>query len=164
MGSLIIKSKKHGDREVLFDDSDYDIIMSSTSWVLHPRKDTFYAYCQLSRKVGRKKIYMHRLIMGFPEGKDIDHKDGNGLNNQRSNLRIATRSQNISNQTRTFKNKSGFKGVYLDKKNNTYMVFLQVNSKIIRKSGFKTALEAAKKYNQLATIHHGEFAKLNHTW
>jgi hypothetical protein len=56
-------------------------------------------------------VYMHRQVLGFPCG-DVDHKDRNGLNNQRHNLRLATKSQNAQNRTRT-PGASGYRGVYL---------------------------------------------------
>lgn len=162
MGVLTINSKKHGPQSVFFDDHDHNLIMSQNSWILHKRKNTFYAYCQLNiRKGERFKIYMHRLIMNFPDNKDIDHRDGNGLNNRRSNLREAGRSQNIANQKRTYTNQTGFKGVHFEKRNNSYFALLMVNRKRKVKVGFKSPIEAAKKYNELATLHFGEFAKLN---
>lgn len=161
MGALVIKSKKFGEKTVLFDDEDYNIVTQYKTWILHKRNDTFYVYAQINCKSKRMKIYMHRLVMHFPERKDVDHKDGDGLNNQKLNLRAATRSQNLSNQKIRPKNTTGFKGVNFDRRTNNYFALLLVNRKRKTKCGFTNPIDAAKAYNELAAKHFGEFANLN---
>src|SRR5690242_15474624 len=74
-------------------------------------------------RVGR--MMLHDLIMRPPAGYEVDHRDGNPLNCRRSNLRIATRSQNNSNRRVSKSNKTGFKGV--DRKGNKFRAVIQVN-------------------------------------
>ncbi len=97
---------------------------------------------------------MHRLIMDCPDGMDVDHINGDGLDNRRENLRIVTRSQNLRNR-KTFKNsKSGFKGV----------IFNPVNGKwkaIINLGTFDTSEEAAKAYDEAIKKLFGPLAKPN---
>lgn len=166
MGILIINSKRHGVQRVLYDDMDHDLIMSQNSWVLRPRKDTFYAYCQLNTKAGRKGISMHRLIMGFPKGKEVDHKNRNGLDNRRDNLRIATKAENSKNKKAW--GKSRYLGVSLDSAKRKlkpdcirWLSCISINGKNKTLGRFNTEEEAAKKYNEFAKVVHGEFANLN---
>lgn len=109
---------------------------------------------------------MHRLIMGFPKHMVVDHIDGDGLNNRRSNLRLVTRAQNNrkSNSVLPRHNKSGFRGVCLEKSSKKWCAFIRtadVNRKQTRIGRFKTAEEAARAYDQAAKKFHGEFATLN---
>lgn len=99
---------------------------------------------------------MHQLLI---KGKPIDHRDGNGLNNQKSNLRVATCQQNNFNVPLTKRNKSGYEGVY--KNRNSFIACIRIGGTLIHGGSFRTAIEAASKYNQLAKQHHGEFAWLN---
>lgn len=105
-----------------------------------------------------KTIRMHQLII---DGKPIDHKDGNGLNNQKSNLRKSTCQQNNFNVGLTSRNKTGYKGVYKATRYQGYIATIRFSGKLIHGGSFKTAEEAALKYNELAKIYHGEFAWLN---
>lgn len=99
---------------------------------------------------------MHQL---FIDASVIDHKDGNGLNNVRSNLRDASSGQNNFNVGITKRNKSGYKGVYGYR--GKYVACIRKSGKLIHGGSFVTAIDAAKKYNELAIEHHGEFAWLN---
>jgi hypothetical protein len=91
----------------------------------------------------------------------IDHLDGNGLNNQRNNLRICTVSQNSMNRNKTVKNKSGFKGVIWWERNNTWKAEIRHNKNKIYLGYYKNIIDAAKAYNAAALKYHGEFANLN---
>jgi hypothetical protein len=159
---LTINSKKHGRKIVSFDDSDTELVLSQNTWIVHKRSDgKFYAYTQKKKDGYRQKIYMHRLIMGFPIGYDIDHKDGNGLNNTKLNLRVSTRSKNLANTGLRRGNTTGFKGVHLNKSTGKYFVRLAVGGQRNEKHGFGNPIDAAKEYNELAIRIHGEFAGLN---
>lgn len=111
---------------------------------------------------GKTMVKMHRLLMGNPSGYDIDHIDGNGLNNHRSNLRIATRAQNMQNAGVNSKNTSGYKGVVWVKAKCRWDVLIRVNGKRIRLGSSSNKDEAARIYNQGALKYHKEFAYLNH--
>lgn len=161
---ILIRSKKYGNKWCYFDKNDLPIISKHT-WHLrkHNHSDILYAgtniYCKVTKTCSTKN--MHRMILKSPQ-KHIDHKDGNGLNNRRNNLRRCNRSQNLSNRKVLQKNNTvGFKGVYYESSSNKYRVMIGV--KRVRLSGgrFKNPIDAAKMYNQLALKHHGEFARLN---
>lgn len=161
---LLIKSKKYGERIVLIDDEDYDKIKGHVWRLLHQKDgDTEYVQTNIIKKHPTKTMRMHIMIMGRKEGMVIDHIDGNGLNNQKANLRFCTQGRNTQNSRMQKSNTTGYKGVYFQKKklNRPYWSYLWVNKKRITGGYFKTAQEAAAKYNELAIKHHGEFARLN---
>lgn len=118
-----------------------------------------YAHRKVQRNNKIKTILMHRLIVG---GAIVDHRDGNGLNNVRKNLRIATKSQNGYNRGKTRANSTGFKGVSHAHHLNTSKKFyarIKVNKKQIFLGYFLTAKEAFEVYKKAALKHHKEFAK-----
>lgn len=96
----------------LVDDSDY-AFLSQWNWYASRsgRSNTFYADRHGPRPE-RKVIRMHRLLVDAPESMVVDHIDGNGLNNQRKNLRVCTQTGNMMNRGKQKNNKSGHKGVF----------------------------------------------------
>jgi hypothetical protein len=99
---------------------------------------------------------MHCFILGI---KGIDHRDGNGLNNQRYNLRPATKSQNKCNTKLRTDNTSGFKGVYWD--TNKWQASIRVRGKSIRLGRFTDILDARDAADARRLKYHGEFALTN---
>ena len=106
-------------------------------------------------------ISMHRQLMRPEKGYVIDHVDGNTLNNQKSNLRICTQSQNCRNQKIGKSNTSGYKGVSYNKGQGKYNSRIKFNKKSIHLGCFVNLKDAARAYNSAAVKYHGEFAKLN---
>jgi hypothetical protein len=108
-----------------------------------------------------KCIMMHRLIMGVKEynGTVIDHIDGDGLNNRKSNLRVCTHSENHMNQKVRINSFTGLKGVFYDKRRNYYYSSIIVNSKCIYLGSFESPDMAKKAYDNAAIKHFGEFFK-----
>lgn len=108
------------------------------------------------------KIYMHRFVVGLSDASvRIDHRDRNGLNNQRSNLRLSTPSQNHANSIMNSRNTSGFRGVHWDKNRLKWEAQIRCGEKRIHLGRFETKAEAAIAYNNAAVAHFGEFATLN---
>lgn len=99
---------------------------------------------------------MHQQILGRMW---VDHKDGDGLNNQDENLRPSTQFQNQWNRPKSRNNSSGSKNVYLDKKVNRWYPRISVNGKRIRLGGYATFEEAQAAARAARKIHHGEFAR-----
>jgi hypothetical protein len=121
----------------------------------------WYAVRHTSRKLGKRKtIYMHNEIMPPPPGMIVDHRDHDGLNNQRSNLRHATSAQNVHNSNKQKNNKSGYIGVRPKRRGKfeTY-IFLDNHQKFL--GSFIRAEDAARAYDKAAKEHRGEFAVLN---
>lgn len=125
------------------------------NWYAHKTKWTIYA----ARRKNGRIVRMHRQIMGEPSGYEVDHVDGNGLNNLRENLRIATSSQNKCNRTKGQLNTSGHKGVCLYKPNGKWRAYITVNGKQHSLGYFHTKDEAVCAYRENVSKFHGEFAK-----
>ena len=143
-------------REAVVDDEDYEFL-AQWRWRFEPRRESGYA----CRTEGRTTIYMHQLVaerygLDVCE-REIDHKDGNGLNNQRTNLRAATRSQNNANQWLSRRNRSGYKGVYWSRAARKWAA--QLGRKYL--GLFESPADAAIAYNRAARVRFGEFAHLN---
>jgi hypothetical protein len=145
------------DKIALVDDDDFEYI-NQFKWYAGKYPNTFYA----QRNLGKVKIRMHREIMKTQLenniGKIIDHIDGNGLNNQKNNLRICTRAENGRNR-HTINNSSGYLGV--SKSGKKWKPTIKVNKKTIYLGYFKDKKDAAKAYNEAAIKYHGEFARPN---
>ncbi len=105
---------------------------------------------------------MHRVILGVEDSAvHIDHIDHNGLNNQKSNLRTATRSDNASNIRAHKDSTSGYLGVSFDASRNKWALRIYKNGKVLIAKRFDTEIGAAKAYDALAKEIHGQFANLN---
>lgn len=160
MDRLIIYSKKHGNKIVYFDECDFELVLPYR-WSLIKIDDCFYAHAWTQDDKGKPRIIkMHRLILGFPQYK-IDHKDGDGLNNRRANLRGYEGGQNKMNSKIPKNNTSGFKGVTFISKKMLWVVHIGFEGKSIKGGRFKNKYKAALRYNELAIKYFGEFANLN---
>lgn len=165
MGELIIKSK-HGNEVMRFDDADADIIQEY-SWSLHNSGGASYARTSRTISKGKREwFFAHNLITStIYSDLSIDHKNGDGLDNRRINLRICTHSQNAKNRKTQANNKSGYKGVVKIKNttNRSYRAFIRCDGKQIDLGCFSTPEEAASAYDVKAKALFGEFARLNST-
>ena|ERR1019366_6726036 len=119
----------------------------------------------ISDKNPKKVQNMHRFILGITDPKvQVDHIGSgieSGLDNRRSNLRIATCAENQRNRGKQKNNTSGFKGVHWNKSHGQYHARTIHNGKEISGGYFDDPREAAAKYNELAKKYHGEFAFFN---
>jgi len=88
----------------VLDDEDYERF-SSFVWFKIKRRDTYYVMRSPDKKL------LHRLILDAPDHLQVDHKDGNGLDNRRKNLRLATPTQNNMNRALDARNISGYSGI-----------------------------------------------------
>lgn len=107
-------------------------------------------------------ISLHRLIMGFPDA-DVDHIDGDRLNNQRSNLRLATDQTNAWNVAKHRDGNSQFKGVHRHKGrgHKRWVAQICIERKQRNIGYFMTERQAAMAYDIYASLAFGEYARLN---
>lgn len=126
---------------------------------------TYYAVRQKRNAQGKRYfVYMHREILKLKPYKEdkiqVDHKNHNGLDNQKENLRLATNSLNQANKR--IKNKLGYRGVQISSSGKSFSYSIRIDGRIVRFSNkYKTAKEAAIGYDIKAKEIYGDFAILN---
>lgn len=142
----------------LVDEADYNLLSSKRWFAVRGRK-TFYA--QHTAWGGRNiTVRMHRLILSAPAGIVVDHINGCGLDNRRSNLRLCRMAQNSWNQSKR-PGSSPYRGVTLSPTGNRWHAQICVNGKLRRIGSFLTAESAAAAYDAAAKESYGEFARPN---
>lgn len=141
--------------EMTVDDEDYERVVAFGWSRARKRRDV----SPLTR-INGKKISVHRFILNYPDYL-IDHIDGNPLNNCRSNLRRATISQNNANSRIYKNNKSGYKGVTLDKRTGKWKATIRKDKRQHYLGLHASPICAAIAYNRAAKELFGEYARLN---
>jgi hypothetical protein len=139
----------------IVDAADYERV-SRYKWCASRSGDRWYAV----RSDRRRHVSMHRFITGAPKGMVVDHIDGNGLNDRRSNLRACTQQQNTHNSRPKGKS-SRFKGVCWDKKRRKWIVAIRYDGRCVYIGRFDDEIEAARAYDGTALELFGDFAYLN---
>jgi hypothetical protein len=142
------------------DDEDYEKF-SIFNWNALKIGRRFYVTRQ-----NKHTEYLHRIIMNCPKGMQVDHIDGNGLNNCKNNLRLCTNGQNNMNKekrtTQCGKSPvSPYKGVTWNKTSKKWAVRVTFNNKVYCVGSYMDEILAAKMYDQKAQKLYGEFARLN---
>lgn len=155
----MLKIKATSGHEFIVDDQDQ--FVQQYRWNARVKGRNIYINRKAKIKDNLVTIYLHREILNAQPGQIVDHIDGDTLNNRRSNLRLASYSQNGANSTKRRANTSGYKGVTWDKHRKKWMAAIRVNYKRMYLGRFNTKEEAAKAYNDAAKLHFGEFALLN---
>jgi AP2 domain len=106
----------------------------------------------------RRLLRLHRLVMGAPEGKLVDHREGVKTDNRKCLLRPATHAQNQGNKGIPNHNTSGIKGVHWSEARKKWRARIVHEGKSIHLGYFTNVEEAAKAYREAALKYHGEFA------
>lgn len=136
----------------LVDDEDFEWL-SQWRWAARENQSgTFYAVRYQVHRV----IQMHRVIMEAPKELEVDHKNGDALDNRRCNLRLCTHQQNMHNRKLSKNNTSGYKGISFRKRSQKW--YASINVFI---GSYDTSEEAARAYDTKAIELFGEFAKPN---
>jgi len=159
MKTVILHGKSAGGRVAVVDDADYEFVVRYRWYALEPSPGKIYASTRYQiAGAGRANVTMHQLLTGFPE---TDHRDNDGLNNQRSNLRPATRSQNNANRRKGAGFSSRFKGVSWAKREGKWDARIKSGGRQRYLGLFESEEAAARSYDAAATELFGEFACLN---
>lgn len=154
VGMLIPISKG---KSVIVDYEDYDRLLKMGKW--HYSKGGYVCktkvFPRINGKQPKESVYMHRIIMNTPDGMVTDHIDGNGLNNQKSNLRICTQAENNLNK----KIKGKYKGIKFYQGKWHSEIKFKGEYKYL--GSYESAEQAALAYNEVAKELHGAYAILN---
>jgi hypothetical protein len=124
------------------------------------QKKLIYAQSQEGGRIARKRIAMHRLIMDAPPGYQVDHINGDTLDNRRSNLRLATPRQNQQNKSISILNTSGFKGVQWDQRRGKWFARIRIEGRTTFLGYFALKDDAAAAYAHASKKYHGEFGRV----
>lgn len=145
------------------DDEDFEKVSRYRWYLVRPLKSKTlkYAACKKYPDGEKKTLLMHRLILNAPKGRPVDHIDRNGLNNQKSNLRICSIRENNLNCKIHKTNKSGYRGVCWHEQNSCYRAYFSLHNKTYHIGLFQTAKEAAIARNEKMKQLGCKFARLN---
>jgi hypothetical protein len=134
----------------LVDDEDFERL-NLCMWQAHKCFKTFYAIRSTTLNRKRIDMKMHRCIVNIPEGYECDHIDGDGLNNQKSNLRIVTHRQNMQN-IHCRKKSSKYLGVCWRERDKRWRASIEINGRGIHLGNFKSEIAAFNKYKLACEI------------
>lgn len=139
--------------EATVDIADIPIVEGRSWRLLTTPTGHAYAYTRVPEN---SIVLMHRLLLGTPKGLQVDHVDGDGLNNRRVNIRNCTAAQNQANKAAERRSRIGIKGVSV--KRRKYRAKISPGGKTIALGYFDTPEEAAAAYQGAARVLWGEFA------
>ena len=144
-------------------DADDAQQLSGVFWCAHFISGRWYASGRIMGEGGWSRlVLMHRYIMNAKHGELIDHKDGNALHNSKSNLRVATKSQNAANSRLRSDNKIGYRGVSWDRSREKWRAYCRPHGKQIHIGYFDDPKDAAHAYDLCAITQFGRFARTNY--
>ncbi len=142
----------------LVDDADLQIVRSM-KWYAHYDHGTGKPYVRST--TNRGAVLLHRFLTNAPAGVPVDHKNGDGLDNRRSNLRLTDGSGNQANRATLPRNTSGFRGVTFNRRVGKWQATVRARGANYYLGLFQTAEEGARAYDAKARELFGEFARPN---
>lgn len=142
---------------VTVDECDAKRVLAYKWWLNDSRRSVYAATDFIFPGVGKRKVYLHRFIVGATQDVIVDHVNGDTLDNRRSNLRFATNSQNIANQK--LRDGRKFRGTTF--KHGKFFAQLHTGGKNHNLGSYEKEEDAARAYDAAALRHFGEFARLN---
>jgi hypothetical protein len=155
MMTVPLCGKKAAGRVVLIDDGDYELVSPYRWYIWEYRGRGPYARTNIDQRIA----WMHKLITGWPR---TDHANGDGLDNQRHNLRPASNQENLRNSRAHRGTSSRFKGVSYFKQTGRWEAVIRLNpGERLHLGRYISEEDAARAYNAAALEYFGEFARLN---
>lgn len=144
----------------IIDEADYPYV-SRFKWYAHKSRSKWYAARQIRIGLNKqRRVFLHIELMQPPEGLQVDHVDGDGLNCTRENMRHSTQAENTKNAARRHDNTSGYKGV-AQTRTGRWMAYINHDGERFALGNYGTPEEAARAYDSRAHELHGAFANLN---
>ena len=161
---IVIDSPKHGEKICIIDREDLGRVSAFENWCAWGHEGyTSYAMSKIGYAYTgfQSNVLIHRLVMSFPLSQ-IDHINGNGMDNRKTNLRCATNSENMRNRKRTI-GSSAYRGVCRRKGaiSNPWVAYARENSRLKYLGVYPDEKSAAKVYNEYIRNNYGDFASLN---
>lgn len=145
--------------EAVIDAADVPVV-EGYRWQTRKAPHTSYALAKAPPGSATTHTAMHRLLLDAPRGKVVDHKDGDGLNNRRENIRLCDPKDNAKNRIES-KGKSGLRGVSWHTKGQCWYARIRYNGKSISLGLFAQKEDAHRAYIEASKRWHGEFAGVN---
>lgn len=143
----------------LVDEVDADAVLAHRWHAHRDTRNNFYALRSVRRPDGKQAtLPLHTFLTGWPL---VDHRNGDGLDNRRSNLRAATNAENQRNRGLPANNTSGYKGVTWNKPAGKWQAGIRVDGRLLALGRYTDPEAAARAYDAAALLHFGEFAWLN---
>jgi len=142
----------------LVDNADFPVLNKLT-WTLSVSGKRKYAVHNFYKDGKNHLVAMHRFLLNAPKGKTIDHIDGDGLNNQRANLRVCTLAENLRNRKKPTINGYPYTGI--QPMGRKWRAIIGHKGKTIHLGMFLTPEDAARAYDAAAKRLFGKFARLN---
>lgn len=144
----------------LVDDEDYERVAKFRWGVLYAKGNQCYARRATKRDGVFRNVLMHRFILDAPDGMTVDHINGDGIDNRRCNIRLATQQQNAWNSAVNADSTSGYKGVY-PRSVRSFLAAIVHDGNRFDLGGFRTPEDAARVHDAAAVILRGDFAWTN---
>lgn len=154
-GEYVIGYTSNTNKPFIFDLDDFEKV-SKYHWY-----EESNGYIRSSGKTKEDRFHLHRLIMGFPDGMNIDHINHNTFDNKKSNLRVVTTSQNAMNHILSARNTSGTTGVVWMKNRNNWKAEIKINGETIYLGSFDEFDDAEKARNEAEEKYFGEYSYNN---
>lgn len=144
----------------IVDDEDYEFL-NQWNWTAIKHRNTFYALRKIRIKGQsvRKNIHMHRLVLRAPDDMQVDHINGNALDNRKKNLRLVTPQQNSMNRAVTSNNSSGCTGVHFHRHLKKWIAKIRKNKKAVHLGVFEKREDAISARREAEKQYFGEFAR-----
>lgn len=152
----------NSDRLALVDDDIYEQVNGRHWRLVKVTNGAFYVAWKTHKDRKDVNVYLHRLVMGEPKGKMVDHINGNPLDNRRENLRVTTNSQNQMN-SKGRPHASQYKNVFWNSQYKKWKAQIKVDSKDFFLGYFENERHAAYAVELSRPVLHGEHARSNFT-